>query len=343
MSAKAAIKTPPGAGNPGPEKATHQTAPDVMVFVEGANEPGAVIGHAKAVAKTFGAGLVLVSVIEPPGAEVLATDPVEWAIRRREVAARLAVLAREFETEDCEISAKVLEGQPADQICDCAAQGSHDVIVVSRGSGAEGWRTNKVALGVMAADVGAILVVPATPTARKTPAYSRILVPLDGSSLAESAIPKAAKLARAHDAELILCHVTPAPVLTELGPVDPETVRLKERIAQHNRRVGLGYLDRIKGNLKDCGLLVSTRLVIGGDARRKLIDAIAESHADIVVMASHGKSAHADVSAGDVAGFILDRSAVPVLIVRQPQGHRDQHIVRGTRPEGVRHPADMVK
>lgn len=341
MSTKSATERPPHPSKSGPDDARRNKASGVVVCVDVGHDSRPMIGHAKAVAGAFGAGVVLVSVIETHGAGAEAIDPLDWEIRRREVSTHLANLAEEFSSEDCEIGVMVLEGQPADQICNCASNGSHDIIVMSRGSGEERWRTSKVAHGVIASNVGAILLVPADASAIKARGYSRVIVPLDGSSLAESAIPKAARLARAYRSELVLCHVTPEPVLTEIGPVDSEAVTLKERISQHNRRVGQGYLDRAKDSLKDAGVPVSTRLVIGGDARRMLVEAIADEIADIVVMASHGKSAHADVAVGDVAGFILDRSAVPVLMVRQVGKHN--HIFRDASPESVRHPADMVK
>jgi nucleotide-binding universal stress UspA family protein len=302
-----------------------------------------MIGHAKAVAAAFEVGVVLVSVIETDGARAQAIDPLAWEIRRREVSAQLAKSAREFSTEDCEIGTMVLEGQRADQICNCATKGAHDIVVMSRGLGEERWLTSKVAHGLMTSNVGAILLVPAGSAAMEAEGYRRIIVPLDGSALAESAIPKAARLARRHGSELVFCHVAPEPVLTEIGPTDPKTVKLKEQIAQHNRRIGQGYLNRIKDSLKSGGVPVSTRLIIGGDARRMLVEAIAEESADIVVMASHGKSGHADVAAGDVADFVLNRSAVPVLIVRQVASRKDDHIFRDANPEGVRHPADLVK
>lgn len=343
MSTISTAEHPPHPGKSGPDDARRKKASGVIVCVDVEHDSRAMISHAKAVAEAFGSGVVLVSVIETHNTGAKAVDPLDWEIRRREVSTHLAGLAKEFSSDDCEIGVLVLEGQPSDQICKCAATGSHDIIVMSRGSGDERWRTSKVARGAMASDVDAILLVPADAPAIEARGYSKVFAPLDGSSLAESAIPKAARLARAHRAELVLCHVTPEPVLTEFGPVNSETVTLKERISQHNRRVGQGYLDRAKDSLKDAGVPVSTRLVTDGDARRMLVETIADEIADIVVMASHGKSAHADVGAGDVAGFILDRSEVPVLMVRQTGKRKDDHIFRNARSEGVRHPADMVK
>lgn len=343
MSARSATEHPPHPKRSGPDDVGRDKTAQVIVCVETGHDSRAMIGHAKAIAKAFDAEVVLVSVIETRAAESKAVDPLDWEIRRREVSAHLGDLAREFATRDCRMEVMVLEGQPDEQICNCAAKSAQDVIVVSRCPGGDHWRTSRIARGAMASDFGAILMVPGDAPTMEAPGYGRVFVPLDGSSLAESALSKAARLASACGSDLVLCHVTPEPVLTEVGPVDPEIVTLKERIAQRNRRVGQSYLDRVRDGLKYAGVRVSTRLVVGGDARRLLVATIAEENADIVVMASHGKSAHADVPVGEVADFVLDRSLVPVLIVRQADKRQDSHIFRNVRSEDVRHPADMVK
>lgn len=343
MSASTLIEPRSAAEDPAKRNISGNSAPDVVVYVEAERDISAMIGHAKAIAVAFGANILLVSVIEPPEAGILAVDPVDWDIRRLEVSRHLADLAKEFRSEALDIRAKVLEGHPAEQICNCVSKSSGDIIVVLREPGAGRWPADAIACGAMAADAAAILAIPTDSVGRSTEAYHRIFVPLDGSANAESAIPKAARLARAHDAELLLCHVTPEPILTEIGPTDSETIRLKQKIVRHNERVGKSYLKRVKDGLKDCGVPVFTKLFADGDARRSLVKAIACEAADIVVMASHGRSGHADVSAGDVAGFILDRSSVPVLVTRQPRGHKDGHAFHNVRPEGVRHPIDSER
>ena len=55
-------------------------------------------------------------------------------------------------------------------------------------------------------------------------------------------------------------------------------------------------------------------------------------------MSSHGSSGYRDVPAGDIASFILSRSRVPVLMVRQPVHGDGQHIFSETEAPGVRLP-----
>lgn len=315
--------------------------PVVVVYVETESDARAMIGQAKAVAAAFDAKIRLVGVVEPPKAGQPAIDPVDWDIRRREVSRHLGDLARQESSETREIGVQVLEGDPADQICNCVSASFDDIIVLRRDPGAGRWPLSAAACGAMASDAAAVLTIPPDLPAVASGTYSRVFVPLDGSANAESAIPTAVKLAKAHESELLLCHVSPEPVLTEIGPADAETASLRDRIARHNERVGQTYLDRVGSRLRDCGLSVSTRLLVDRDARRSLVGAVAREGADIVVMASHGRSGHADVTEGDVAGFILDRSPVPVLVTRQPRRPKEAHIFHDVRTEGIRHPADM--
>lgn len=341
MTASSTIEVRPETSVSANKNNRRDSVPNVVVYVDPEHDPKAMIGHARTVAVALGANLLLVRVIEPPEAGIAAVDPVDWDIRVREASRQLADLAKAFPTEDCKISVKVLEGHPAEQICGCVAGKPDDILVVPSAPGAGRWPVSEAACGAVASDVAAILAVSTQSVGKPTQAYRRVFVPLDGSANAESAIPKAAALAAAYGGELLLCHVVPEPVLTEVGPERSETLKLKDEIARHNQRVGESYLGRVKDGLKDCGVPVSTRLLTDGDARRSLVKAIEREAADIVVAASHGRSGHADVATGDVAAFILDRSSVPVLVTRESQGRRDEHIFHDLRHEGVRHPADL--
>ncbi len=343
MSASTMTGLPSHADNSEKRNRARDNAPDVVVYIEAERDATALIGQAKSVALAFGANVLLVSVIEPPEAGISAVDPVGWDIRRREASRHLADFAKVFRSENCDISVKVLEGHPTEQICHLFAKKTNDIIALPRELGAGRWAVGAAACGAMASDVGAILAIPTDNPGDAAQGYGKVFVPLDGSANAESAIPTAARLAKAHGAELLLCHVTPEPVLTEVGPADPETVELKTRVARHNKRVGLSYLKRVKAGLKDGDVPVSTRLLADGDARRSIIKAIAQESADVVVMASHGRSGHTDVPAGDIAGFILDRSPVPVLVTRQPQARKGQHIIQSVRFEDLRHPVDLAQ
>lgn len=160
--------------------------------------------------------------------------------------------------------------------------------------------------------------------------YQKILVPLDGSKLAECALPYAEELAKGcNTEEVILISVTErvrgrtrAPEAREVyrgsdtatvqgaGPEITVTFGKMQRQAQR-------YLSRIAKGLTAKGLNVRTEVAIGRPAEK--IAGFAESGAaDMIVMSSHGRSGPSRWAYGSVADRVLRASCVPVLMVRAP-------------------------
>jgi nucleotide-binding universal stress UspA family protein len=160
--------------------------------------------------------------------------------------------------------------------------------------------------------------------------YKKILVPLDGSELAECALPHAEELARGCGAdEVILVSVTEqvhgrtrAPEARELYHSSDEpgfqgagaevavTFGRKERQAQR-------YLNRIAKGLEAKGLKLRTEVFFWPPA--EAITSYAERNGvDIIVMSSHGRSGPSRWAHGSVADKVLRMSGVPVLVVRAP-------------------------
>jgi nucleotide-binding universal stress UspA family protein len=160
--------------------------------------------------------------------------------------------------------------------------------------------------------------------------YKKILVPLDGSKLAECALPHAEELAKGcGGAELILISVTEelrartrAPEARELYGSrdkpdllggDPQmTVTFGKQEKQAER-----YLDRILGKLKSKGFKVHTEVLAWPPA--EAITSYAEQNGvDIIVMSSHGRSGPSRWAHGSVADKVFRATCVPVLMVRAP-------------------------
>ena len=148
----------------------------------------------------------------------------------------------------------------------------------------------------------------------------KILVPLDGSKLAECAIPAAEELAKGCGAEeVILVSVTERvkgyrPVKDYSQPLGqrlaPEAIGKKEEQAQR-------YLGRIAKAMEAKGIKVTTGVLLGDPAEEI---AIYSRHpgCDIIVMSSHGRSGPSRWAHGSVADRVLRASCVPVLMVRAP-------------------------
>jgi nucleotide-binding universal stress UspA family protein len=164
--------------------------------------------------------------------------------------------------------------------------------------------------------------------------YKKILVPLDGSKLAECALPHAEELAKSCDAaEIILVSVTERVqgyqavegsneqfVLSGGGfgsAIQPPPRRFVSEAFGKKEQQADRYLSRIAERLESKGVKVHTEVLFWPPA--EAIASYAEQNgADIIVMSSHGRSGVSRWAHGSVAGKVLRASCVPVLMVRAP-------------------------
>ena len=135
-----------------------------------------------------------------------------------------------------------------------------------------------------------------------------ILVPLDGSRLAEQAVPYAMRLARSTGARLVLVEAT----LTEPLPGQSE---LMARAAV-TRRAEI-ELDVLVDRLRQEGLAAEAR-VYYEDAATAIVDAATQETADLIVMSTHGRSGLGRWIYGSVADRVLRTAPIPVLLVPAP-------------------------
>jgi len=135
--------------------------------------------------------------------------------------------------------------------------------------------------------------------------YKRILVPLDGSELAEAILGHVEQAARAFGAEVIALTVLPA------TGVVPDLAR--EDIVQ-----ATSYLDGIKQRLTDKGLKAQTAIRYG-DPADEIIDYAQVNDIDLIAMSTHGRSGISHLIFGSVSEKVLRGTSKPILLIRSPQ------------------------
>jgi nucleotide-binding universal stress UspA family protein len=148
---------------------------------------------------------------------------------------------------------------------------------------------------------------------------ARIVVPLDGSELAEVALPRAEELARALQVPLHLVRVTDFTRLDQYGPygLAIEYAGMQE-VLETEHRTAREYLQQVEERLTANGLRVTAERR-QGSAARELVAAAQPD--DLIVMATHGRSGVTRWFLGSVAEDVIRRAAAPVLIVRaNPSG-----------------------
>lgn len=150
--------------------------------------------------------------------------------------------------------------------------------------------------------------------------YQRIMVPLDGSKLAECALPYAEKLAKGCDTEeVILVSVTER--VQAYRPIDDPSQPLGYRLVAEGvgkeERQAEKYLARITKGLEKKGIKVRPEVVLG-EAAEGIASYAELGKCDLIVMASHGRSGPSRWTHGSVAEKVFRASCVPILMVRAP-------------------------
>jgi nucleotide-binding universal stress UspA family protein len=151
---------------------------------------------------------------------------------------------------------------------------------------------------------------------------SVILVPLDGSGLAERALPPAERLARTGSRRLVLIRVVELFLPAGEVCIESEHPMLDEARA---------YISRIAAPLIEAGLDVECAVAYGAPAQQ-LLAAIQVRRPDFVVMATHGRSSFGRWLHGSVADAVLCHSPTPVLLV---PSHLAGRPAAGRRPRLV--------
>jgi nucleotide-binding universal stress UspA family protein len=143
--------------------------------------------------------------------------------------------------------------------------------------------------------------------------FTRILVPLDGSTRAESAVPVAARIAQVSGGSVILLQVAAIPIELETEKKPPEMYSqeaIDKGVADTRSYLeGVAKSDVLKGIKSETG-------AVTGAIAPSILSAIQTLHADLVVMCSHGYTGFKRWSLGSIAHKLAPHSPVPVLILR---------------------------
>lgn len=151
--------------------------------------------------------------------------------------------------------------------------------------------------------------------------YSKIMIPLDGSPLAECVLPHVTAIAQSVEVkDIVLVRVVnpirlPAsvPATGDFGFREQDRVQLEE----HRKTSAANYLQKMANglNMQDVNIKQAT---IEGAVAESLADFAVNNKIDLIVMASHGRSGVSRWVMGSVAEKLVRSSCVPVLMVRAP-------------------------
>ena len=156
--------------------------------------------------------------------------------------------------------------------------------------------------------------------------YKKIVVPLDGSKIAECVLPHLESIAKGCGTEeVLLVSVTERIVgsggRTIIQPAEPipamEPVVRMPVVVGKMQKQAQRYLSRIAKRLDKKGVKARTEVLLG-DPAHEIAKFAEEDSSDLIVMASHGRSGVGRWTHGSVAERVFRVSTVPILMVRAP-------------------------
>jgi nucleotide-binding universal stress UspA family protein len=141
--------------------------------------------------------------------------------------------------------------------------------------------------------------------------FRRIIVPLDGSALAEEIIPRVLTLAKLEEAEVILLNVLIPQSYSQKEIVDPSLPWWDKDIA-----LAKSYLFRIAARLRREGVATTTDIVIGENTANAIGDFASREKADLIAIATHGRGGLARMIRGSVADAIMHSGRMSMLVFK---------------------------
>jgi len=292
----------------------------LLIPLDGSRLAEAALPPAACLARTLGAAVTLIHVIERNAPQEIhgqphLTDPSAAAVYLDQVRAR--AFPAEVRVETHVHTTEV--GNVARSLAEHAAELRPDLIVMCTHGrrGLRGWLFGSIAQQVVGLDATPVLLARPSETAAEAPFECRLLlVPLDGISAHEEGLCVGAGLAQACGAALHMVMVVPtlATLLGEKAGTGKLLPGATAAMLDNAQQGADEYLGRFVTQLTTPGLAVTSE-VARGDPTTIIVDSAERLGASMIVMATHGKTGMNAFWSGSVAPKVLSRTSVPLLLV----------------------------
>lgn len=296
----------------------------ILVPLDGSTLAESVLPYVEALTKGTAATVVLVQVndTEAQGESPAHQQALDRMGEQRTSFGRayLSHVARRLKDSGIESSGELLKGRVAGAIAQFAAAQQIDLVAMSTHgrTGLARWR-----YGSVANELRQLLPVPLLllhADEAQSEAYvtamaqllDEVVVPLDGSAIAEQALPHAIELAKRLDLELHLVRVVMRPYMAY---AEPDSVQYYFDLDAELTKVASEYLQDRAKEIEPQGIRVTTR-VFHGLAAENLVDYAEALGNSLICMTTHGRTGLGRVVLGSVADKVLHDTGRPVFLVR---------------------------
>ncbi len=289
----------------------------ILVPLDGSERSERVLPPARSIVEALKVEVELLQVINPNVVTAFAdpehglyVDQVDSSIRNNSIN-YLERIANSF-PDPSKVTCSAELGNAAEVIADKAAAHPGTLIAMSTHgrSGVQRWLLGSTANKLLHAITSPLLLVRATNdwNPGETAALKKILVPLDGSRLAESSLPHVAEVAKKMKLKVVLVRV--------YDPLAQGHMPYVERIEEKMREEAKVYLEEKVQQLKSKGLDEVSYLLSKGRAAREIINIARATPDNLVAMSTHCRSGIGRWVLGSVTDRVVCRSGDPVLVIR---------------------------
>jgi nucleotide-binding universal stress UspA family protein len=307
----------------------------ILVPLDGSKFGEHALPLAREVARRTGASLKLLHVIPPfpvldAGSPLLADRDLMAQFQAQSQAYLAGVLQRLGGPSAVPATTTVLEGDIVTQIKDHAAACGADLVVMAthgRGPLARFWLGSVADELVRRLPLPLLLVRPheTPPDLGSAPYLGRVLLPLDGSPLAETILEPAVAVGGPEATYTLLRVVKPAllPAYVPEGrSLGREVEGLLDQIQVLQRRLiadAEEYLAGMASRVRARGLQVQTRVAVEEQPAVAILREAADSRAGLIALETHGRRGLSRLFLGSVADKVVRAANVPVLVHRAPR------------------------
>ena len=302
----------------------------ILVPLDGSATAEAVLPYAEALAAGFKTSVELMSVIDIGAitTHMAADKGHNWdtiiSAEEKNSASYLENIAKNFSRFRTEC--RIVRGKPAEAILETTSKDRDTLIAMATHgrSGAKRWLLGSVAEKVLRGTTNPLFLVRAA-AAQASPQriINSIVVPLDGSLLAEQMLPTVSSWARALDVEVTLIRAFEFPAAVYYG--SEAYLPNYDALREESRKEAADYLKQKAESLIGDGVRTVSTLTMEGPAAEEIISYARTAPRAVVAMSTHGRAGVRRWILGSVTEKVVRHGEDPVLVVRG--GQRQDNVV----------------
>ncbi|MBI4336870.1 MAG: universal stress protein [Chloroflexi bacterium] len=293
----------------------------LLVALDGSPVAEQVLPYVEPLARDLKAPVTLLHVLEPLPEEVRAAYlrlslPLEELINVTKAQEYLALHARRLREAGLAVEIQTITGHPAEAIVEHAQQRGFGLIAMTTHgrSGVRRWTLGSVAEHVVRASHTPVFLVRATEKLHRVTAMQRLVVPLDGSPLAEGILPAAQELATRLSLPVLLVRVVTFPVTIAAWPEGQSYIG---ELMDQMQREAESYVEALTQRLQKSGLQVASH-VVQGEPAGEIARVARGKPGSLVAISTHARSGLQRWILGSVTDKLIRNYGGPLVVFHPP-------------------------